>query len=137
MQSSTQSPGVFPQSTISAAILDANDFNAQDLEIGNYTTLEELKHQLSKSTLMDNCGAMHIVNDKSLLELLSIVEVDGWVEAGTTAFPITARGICVMKNALNRPRGVGTEDLVLKDVAYIKDFHVNIVSEARLIDANV
>ncbi|KAG5937806.1 hypothetical protein E4U60_001731 [Claviceps pazoutovae] len=33
-----------------------------------FTTTESHNHMLSKSTLFDNCGAMHVVNNEALLD---------------------------------------------------------------------
>jgi hypothetical protein len=35
---------------------------------GVYATISSFRHALSASTLLDNCGAMHVVNSASLLE---------------------------------------------------------------------
>lgn len=108
-------------------------------EQGIYSTIHALPHQLSRSTLIDNCGASHLVNTVDLLTPDSVqkAEPGDVVEAGTTAFPITARGTRVIKNVLNGARGPNTEDLVLKNVVCVEGFHVNIISEARLKQAGV
>ncbi|KAL2114803.1 hypothetical protein VTJ04DRAFT_2112 [Mycothermus thermophilus] len=94
------------------------------------------EHALKESSLMDNCGSSHIVNDINRLDPESIKQTgddpDAIVEAGTTAFQIEAIGTWTLKGALDGPDGKGTVDLVLKDVAYIDGFHTNIISECRL-----
>ena len=43
----------------------------------------------------------------------------------------------MIRGILNRARGPETEDLVLSEVAVMEGFYVNIVSEARLLEAGV
>ena len=57
---------------------------------------------------------------------------DECVEARTSSLPIIGRGKRVLKNVLDRARGLNTKDLVLSDVVVVEGFHVNIVLEARL-----
>ena len=104
-----------------------------------YTTLNLSRHPLSLSTLFDNCGAIHLVNDKSLLDPGSFVKARGLehVQAGSSSLPIIGRGTRVLKGLLNGARGEGTEDLTLTDVAVVEGFYVNIVSEARLLQSGV
>lgn len=106
---------------------------------GIYSTTQSVPHQLPKSTLVDHCGAAHLVNTVDLLEPGSFQKSEQaeWVEAGTTSFPILGRGTRVLRNALNGDRGVKTEHLTLKDVVVVEGFHVNIVSEARLKQAGI
>ncbi|KAK1622134.1 hypothetical protein BDP81DRAFT_400485 [Colletotrichum phormii] len=91
-------------------------------------------HPLSMSTVMDSCGAMHLVNDKRLLEAGSytLSGDDDYVESGTTTLPVTGRGTRIMRGVLDGPNGKGTADLTLTNVAYVEGFHVNIVSETLL-----
>jgi hypothetical protein len=103
--------------------------------IGIYTTqLDFSRHAFSQSTLLDNCGAMHVVNDRALLDEGSFVlaRAGECVEAGTTQFPISGRGTRTIKNVINGEKGKKQHNLELKDVAVVEGFHVNIVSEARL-----
>jgi hypothetical protein len=62
--------------------------------LGMFSTLSFSKHPLSKSTLIDNCSAIHVVNSKDLLILSSFQKAKGneHIEASTTAFPIAGRG---------------------------------------------
>ncbi|KAL4404521.1 hypothetical protein CABS03_14316 [Colletotrichum abscissum] len=108
---------------------------SQDSEVNAiFSTPMGGAHPLSQSTVMDSCGAMHLVNDKSLLEPESCVLSgdDDYVESGTTTLPVTARGTRIMKGVLDGPKGKGTCDLKLQNVAYVEGFHVNIVSETLL-----
>ena len=100
--------------------------------IGVYSTLDFSRHPLSESTLLDNCGATHVVNDIRLLDKGSFVpERPGrTVEAGSSSLPILGRGTRTIKSILNGKKG--KVDLVLNNVAIVEGFHVNIVSEALL-----
>ncbi|KZL79198.1 reverse transcriptase domain protein [Colletotrichum incanum] len=91
-------------------------------------------HVLSRSTVLDNCGATHLVNDLTLLEPDLIKIPDGTedrVDSGTASYPIIAKGRRVIKAALKNRNGA-TMDLTLEDVGYVENFHVNVVSEALL-----
>jgi hypothetical protein len=122
---------------ISAALMDP--LLISESMGGVYATLNSNKHPLSSSTLLDNCGAMHLVNSKELLEpgTFRKARPDEVVECGSSALPILGFGKRVIKGAFDGPRGAGTEDLELSDVAVVEGFHVNIVSEARLLKAGV
>jgi hypothetical protein len=60
------------------------------------------------------------------------VRTDECVEASSLSLLILGRGERVLKNILDRVKGPRTKDLVLKDVAIVEGFHVNIVLEARI-----
>lgn len=97
------------------------------------------RHALADSTVFDNCGAVHLVNDFNLLVPGSYVKSteSECVDAGTTSFPISGRGKRVLQNIINGERGPRTENLELENVVVVEGFHVNIVSEARLRDSGV
>ena len=86
------------------------------------------------STLLNNCGATNLVNNYLLLKLGSFVKAkpDKYVEAGTSSLMITGHRKQVLKNVLDRARGLNTKDLVLSNVVVVEGFHVNIVLEACL-----
>ena len=107
--------------------------------MGVYATLGNTVHPLSKSTVFDTCGAMHLVNDKRLLEPGSFrpAQFDEVVECGSSQLPILGKGKRVIRNLLTSKSGERTADLELSDVVFVEGFHVNIVSEARLLEAGV
>ncbi len=114
-------------------ILDPEDIYGKDKALGVYTALSTTQHPLSQSTLLDNCGALHLVNTIDLLEPGTFQPSTGkFVEAGTTDFPIIGYGKRVIRKILNGPRGERSEDLELSNVAVVEGFHTNIVSEALL-----
>jgi len=104
------------------------------LGVGVYTALDYGAYLLSASSLLNNCGATHVVNSKDLFEPGSMRKAPPGdrIETGTTSTPVHFRGRRVFRNLMNGLRGEGTEDLVLEDVALVEGFHTNIVSEARL-----
>lgn len=130
-----QRKGTYPQGPLSAFFQEKRTAD----HAGIYSTVHDLPHQLSESTLIDNCGASHLVNTPDLLVPGSFEKAEHGevVEAGTTSFPIAGRGTRVLKNVLNGARGPNTEDLVLSNVVVVEGFHVNIISEARLKQAGV
>ena len=131
--SGTNFPG-----TVSAAVIDPKLMG----ELGNwgvFSTIDWSRHPYSNSTLVDNCGALHVVNNKDLFEPGTFRKAgdSDMVYAGTASFPIGGYGRRVMRKVLDGKNGSNTEDLVLEDVALIEGFHVNIVSEARLGKAGI
>lgn len=81
-------------------------FRAEETHIGVYTTLGEAVHPLAKSTLIDNCGAMHIVNDINLLELgIYGLTTGEYVKLGLSSFAISGRGKRVLHKILNSENG--------------------------------
>jgi hypothetical protein len=96
--------------------------------------LDFLRHLLLASTLLNNCGATHLINSKDLLELKSFIKAlfNKCVEAGSSSLPILGRGIKVIKKAINKATGPNIKDLHLSDIIVIKGFYINIVSEAYL-----
>lgn len=126
-------------STTSCVTLDPSDLGIPVESHGLYSTLELRRHPFADSTLIDNCGAMHVVNNRALLDNNSFIasSIDDFAEAGTSRLPITGRGTRTMKNILSSANGPKTKDLTLTDVALIEGFHVNIISEARLAKAGI
>ena len=106
---------------------------------GIFATPLHSKHLLSNYTLLDNCGATHLVNNKALLVEGSLVKSspDDEVESGTQILPVLGRGRRLLKNALHGENGRFTEDLELVDVAVVEGFHVNIIAEAALLKKGI
>jgi hypothetical protein len=75
----------------------------QEPRQGIYVTLDFSRHPLSQSTLLDNYGAIHLVNSKELIDPGTFVKakIDDYVEAGTTVIPITGRGTRIIRNIVN------------------------------------
>jgi len=102
--------------------------------LGVYSTMDFDAHLLLESTILDNGATVYLVNNLDLIEPRSFIKTSGidYVEVGTQSFLIFRKGTYRIQSILNRERGERTKDLILRDVAVIERFHVNIVSEARL-----
>ncbi|KAG6081818.1 hypothetical protein E4U15_002759 [Claviceps sp. LM218 group G6] len=128
-------------SGISTAIPDPGmhgEYDSLSPHMGDYSTLSPQNHKFSNSTLINNCGEMHVVNDASLLVPGSFKPTeDEYLEAGASKFQISGRGTRLMRKALRGNNGAKSVDLVLHDVAVVEGFHVNIVSESRLVKKGV
>jgi hypothetical protein len=88
--------------------------------------------------LFDNYGATHLVNNKERLDKGSFVKlpVELVVEARTSILLITRHGTRTFKGLFNKKDGKRV-NLVLRDVAIVKGFYINIVSEALLFEKGV
>lgn len=108
---------------------------------GIYSTMasDSILHPLSLSTILDSGGAMHLVNDISLLDRqeYTLSPVSDYIESGTTRFQIVGRRTRTIKSVMIRPGGAEKGNLILKNMAYIPGFHINIVSETKLRDTGL
>ena len=106
---------------------------------GVYAMLDFARHLLSASTLIDNCGAIYLVNSKDLLEprTFVLVTLDKTVKARLLVLLILGHSTCIMKRVLHRASRPDTTDLILKEVAIVKGFHINIVLEAYLLESGI
>jgi hypothetical protein len=94
------------------------------------------RYILADSTILDNGAVINLVNDKIKLEPGSFVRITGLrvtIEYGTLRLPIVGHGTRVLKRVFNQ----GKRDLVLNNVAVIKGFHTNIISEYKLRSSGV
>jgi len=89
---------------------------------------------LSISTLLNNYRAINLVNNRLLLKLGSFVKakLDKYIEARTSSLLIIGHRKQVLKNVLDKARGLNTKDLVLSNIVVVEGFYVNIVLEACL-----
>ena len=91
---------------------------------------------LADSTILDNSAVINLVNDKIKLELRSfmrIINLKAIIECGTLRLPIVNHRTRVLKGVFNQ----GKRDLVLNNVAVIKGFYINIISEYKLRSSGV
>jgi hypothetical protein len=125
---------LYLESSISATLLNPTLITAGP-SIRIYATLDFSKHLLLESTLFDNYNAMYLVNNKERLDKGSFVKllVELVVEAGTFILLITRHGTRTFKGLFNKRDGKRV-NLVLRDVAVVKGFYINIVSEALLFE---
>jgi hypothetical protein len=103
-----------------------------------YATLDFLKHLLLESTLFNNYSAIHLVNNKERLNKGSFVKllVELVVEVKTFILLILRHGTYTFKRLFNK-RDSKRVNLVLRDVAIVKGFYINIVLEALLFKKGV
>jgi hypothetical protein len=97
------------------------------------------RHKLADSTLFDNCGVLNLVNKISKLEpstFIKAMKIET-VESGLGALPILGHGTRVLRGILNRASGDSKRDLILKNVAVVEGFYINIISKAKLLLAGV
>jgi hypothetical protein len=128
---------LYLKSSISTTLLDPTLITAGP-SIRIYATLDFLKHLLLKSTLFDNYNATHLVNNKEQLDKGSFVKspVELVVEARTFILLITRRGTRTFKGLFNKRDGKRV-NLILRDIAVVKGFYINIISKALLFKKGV
>ena len=120
--------------TLNATVIDPRVGEEIAKQLGVYSTWQPNDHPLSKSTVVDNCGALHLVNDLALLVPDSIVPAkDGErVDAGTGSWNIEGWGTRILPYILTSVNGPKTEDLILTNVAIVRKFYINIILETCL-----
>jgi hypothetical protein len=90
------------------------------------------KHPLVLSTLLNNYGLLHLVNDEHLLMPKNFRSIyDKYVEAEIISFPVKGHKTRIIKDIIKNLNG-STSNLILHDVAVVNNFHCNIMSENRL-----
>jgi hypothetical protein len=126
--SGTQFPGNFNTALVNLILI------IQSPGQGIYIILDFSRYPLSQSTLLDNCNAMYLVNSKDLINSGTFIKakINNYVKAGITSLPIIRYSTRIIKNIINKPAGPRTKDLILYNIIVIKEFHINIVSKARL-----
>ena len=108
----------------------------QSPDQGIYIILNFSRYPLSQSTLLDNYSTIYLVNSKDLINSGTFIKakINNYVKAKITSFLIIRYSTHIIKNIINRPAGPRTKDLILYNIIIIKEFHINIISEARLIE---
>jgi hypothetical protein len=126
--SGTQFPGNFNTALVNPMLI------IQSPGQGIYIILDFSRYPLSQSTLLDNCSAIYLVNSKDLINSGTFIKakINNYMEAGITSLPIIRHGTYIIKNVVNGLTGLRIKDLILYDIIVIKEFHVNIISEACL-----
>jgi hypothetical protein len=96
--------------------------------------LDFSRYPLFQSTLLNNYGAIYLVNSKDLINSSTFIKakINNYVKAGITSLPIIRYSTHIIKNVINRPIGPRTKDLILYNIIVIKGFHINIISKACL-----
>jgi hypothetical protein len=99
---------------------------------GVYAARSFSRHPLALSTLLNNYGLLHLINDKHLLMPESFRPAyDKYVKAGTILFSIKGHKTRIIKNIIKNMDG-STFNLILHDITIVNNFYCNIVSENRL-----
>ena len=96
-----------------------------------FLTIDWSYYLYSNSILVDNCGALYIVNNKDLFKLGTFYKASdsNIVYIGTTLFPINRYSRCIIYKVLDSKNGSNTKDLILEDIALIEGFYINIILE--------
>ena len=104
-----------------------------------YSILNFNKYSLFNSILFDNYRAIHLVNNRNLLELGSFRKANPRevVKYSSLSLLITGYSSYILKNYLNRLNRLELKDLVLSKVILIKGFYINIILEALLIEKSI
>jgi hypothetical protein len=127
----TNSQSKLLNGNLNAMVLDLNLFlGALGLRV--YLTLDFSWHLLLKSTLLNNCGTMHVINDVYMFNEGTFIKecLECTVKARTSSLLIISHSTCTIKSILNGKNG--KVDLVLRDVTIVKGFYMNIVFKALL-----
>ena len=77
---------------------------------------------------------MYLVNSKDLINSGTFIKakINNYVKARITSLLIIRYSTRIIKNIINKPAGLYTKDLIFYNIIVIKEFYVNIISEARL-----
>ena len=89
--------------------------------------------------MVDNYSTFYVVNNKELFELGTFYKASdsNIVYTSTTLFPIDRYSRYIIYKVFDSKNRSNTEDLILKDIALIKGFYINIILEARLRKARI
>jgi hypothetical protein len=101
-----------------------------DKTLGVYT-FSQSYYILTNSTILDNSAVINLVNNKTKLELESFIKASGLgmtIKCSTQRLPIIGHGTYILRGVFNQ----GKRDLILNNIAIIKGFHTNIISEYKL-----
>jgi hypothetical protein len=80
---------------------------------------------------LDNGAVINLVNDKTKLELGSFIKASSLgaiIKCGTQRLLIISYRTRMLRGVFNQ----GKRDLILNNIAIIKGFHTNIISEYKL-----
>jgi hypothetical protein len=83
--------------------------------------------------LFNNYRVIYLINNKSLLKLSSFIRLNKkTIEVGTSIILIIGYSNYMLKGIFNSAYSLAIKDLILKKVAIIKGFYINIILEAYL-----
>ena len=78
---------------------------------------------------------MHLVNNKDLINSSTFIKakINNYIKARITSLLIIRHSTYIIKNVINRFIELYIKDLILYNIIVIKEFHINIISEAYLV----
>ena len=90
---------------------------------------------LSQNTLLDNCGIIYLINSKNLINsgIFIKAKINNYIEVEITSLLIIKYSTYIIKNIINRPIELYIKNLILYNIIIIKEFYINIISEAYLV----
>jgi hypothetical protein len=101
-----------------------------DKTLGVYA-FSQSRHILANSTILNNSAAINLINNKIKLKLRSFIKASGLgvtIKYSTQRLLIISYRTYILKGVFNQ----GKRDLILNNIAIIKGFHTNIISEYKL-----
>ena len=91
---------------------------------------------LSQNILLDNYSTIYLVNSKNLINSSTFIKakINNYIEAGITSLLIIRYSTYITKNIINKPIRPYIKDLILYNIIVIKEFYINIISKAYLVE---
>lgn len=129
----------YPNHPIVAAVINPTLIEALEAVTPSVNGISTEEKPLYMSTIHDGGGAIHVVNERSLLVPGTFRKTKNpeRVLAGDGSLIVSGMGDRVFKNFLTSYDGPKTRDLLLKNVRVVDGFHVNIVAGQLLEDAGI
>ena len=87
-------------------------------------------HPLRDSTIVDGGSTAHIANDEKLFVPGSLkpTDADDYLLVGDTNVQVQGRGQRIIEKFFHGPSGPNSQPLILNNVAYVPNFHLNIIA---------
>jgi hypothetical protein len=91
---------------------------------------------LSWNILLDNYNIIYLINNKNLINYSTFIriKINNYIKAEITSFLITKYSIYIIKNIINRFIKLYIKNLIFYNIIVIKEFHINIISKACLVE---
>ena len=103
-------------------------------ELGIYTTFNFNTYLLLKSIILNNRGAIYLINNILIL-ILGLFKksfIYNIIKIGTASYPIFKRGTRVIKGLFIIPNKK-CGNLILNNIIIVEDFYINIIFKALLL----
>jgi hypothetical protein len=127
----------FWQNAFSVAVLINLNIIQDSISHEIYAARSFSRYPLALSILLNNCGLLHLVNDKYLLVPGSFrFAYDKYVETKTILFPVKNHKTRIIKNIIKNMND-STFNFILHDMAVVDNFYCNIILENRLAKAGM